>query len=121
MPLDGTTYDEIVAPPTQAPTNPTADLLRRARARIERPEHWCQGATTRFDGYLTTSYCMLGAIGSPRACGRGETWWDAVVTLEGVIGGGLVAIGRWNDAHGRTHAEVLAAFDRAIEIAEGRK
>jgi hypothetical protein len=27
-------------------------------------------------------------------------------------------IGDWNDAPGRTHAEVLEAFDRAIALAE---
>lgn len=75
MPLDGTTYEEIVAPPTKAPTNPVADLLRRARAVIERPEHWCQGATTRFDGHLTTSYCSWGRSGrSERAVLERPTW-----------------------------------------------
>lgn len=37
--------------------------------------------------------------------------------LVGAAVGG-VPIGRWNDAPERTHAEVLAAFDRAIELAE---
>jgi hypothetical protein len=32
--------------------------------------------------------------------------WDGVITL---------ALGRWNDTPGRTHAEVLAAFDKAKE------
>ena len=31
---------------------------------------------------------------------------------------GINGIEHWNDMPGRTHAEVLAAFDRAIEIAE---
>lgn len=93
------------------------DVLTAARKRIEKPQHWLghgwRGGAESFcasNAIFTLSYnaglaepaqrALAKAIGY--SCDESET-------------GFLHAIFRWNDAPERTHAEVLAAFDRAIE------
>lgn len=86
-----------------------ADTLREARRRIEEPEKWGKG----FGRY--PKICMLDAIREtePDINIRGK----AYRLLDKAIGicGDFTA---WNDAPERTHAEVLRAFDKAIELAE---
>ena len=106
--------------------------LRRARARIERPESWCR------------TYCALDAHGEPTDpdakdavcwCARGaleaegyyvlaegedtdqidgdEPWWFLHLAARRLRYGSIEA---FND--GQSHAEVLALYDRAISLAE---
>jgi hypothetical protein len=106
--------------------NQVADKLREARALIERG--WVQKDYARSksgkvvdpaNSRSATCWCAAGAIG--RVNGR---WPNSgllgMEQLSRAIGGdGHEAdILTWNDAPERTQAEVLAAFDRAIELAE---
>jgi hypothetical protein len=100
-----------------------ADDLRAARALVEKG--WTQGAYARTktgkecpDRSLHAKcWCASGAIW--RVCAHdGIGFSEAHKQLSAAIN---KPIPYWNDAPGRTQAEVLAAFDRAIEIAEGRQ
>jgi hypothetical protein len=91
-----------------------ADKLREARALIERG--WCQG-----DYVCGTSVCVYGAIqatlyGDPEDCSVTADEEEVVVLLKEATGS--AALVQWNDCPGRTQAEVLAAFDKAIQLAE---
>jgi hypothetical protein len=99
-----------------------ADILRAARALIDAPEKWTQDAYRRdAEGNkckpaAAVCWCAEGAIlaasdDSVLMMNR----WRAEDLLTAAAPG---AIAIFNDAPGRTHAEVLAAFDRAIELAE---
>lgn len=90
--------------------NETASILRRARALIDRPEKWGQLGLR-----LRPGLCALGAIWTE----AGAEKFDQAYPYIGRAVGHL-DIARWNDHPSRTHAEVLVAFDRAIELAEGR-
>lgn len=104
-------------------TSPSAvvAVLEAARAKIERPESWCKGSEAVDEcgapiwagDERACRWCAFGAI---KACDlNGLDLWDIVDFLDKAngIGGSL---GRWNDA--ATHAEVLAAFDRALTRAK---
>lgn len=100
----------------------TADTLRAARALIERPERWTQGAMARrADGLrcrheddAACRWCTSGAV--RRVAQSGEEAAAALRRLYEVM---KTTPPDFNDSH--THAEILAAFDRAIEIAERSK
>ena len=99
------------------PANP--DKLRAARALIAAPGGWTQGASARdSNGRAIVSH-------SPSAvcfCSGG-----ALFRVNGHYLENREALRRamncdnlvdWNDVLGRTQAEVVAAFDRAIALAE---
>lgn len=98
----------------------TVEVLKAARAKIE--QGWCQGdAAQNSDGELCGSqdlnascWCCVGAIGAVTAYNEQAT--PALKAIRDAIG--TPGIAKWNDAKGRTQAEVLAAFDKAIELAE---
>lgn len=93
----------------------TVEVLREGRARIALPENWTKGSYRTPDGRC----CMSGAIGMPSSDGAGV--YGAYAVLQEAIGLPLtISLSTWNDVPERTHAEVLAAFDHAIEIAEAR-
>ena len=83
------------------------EALRAARARIEKPESWGKGHG--LTPPREPALCALGALifDGPHA--------EAIARLREALGTSYVH--KWNDAPERTHAEVLAAFDRAIELA----
>jgi hypothetical protein len=103
-----------------------ADKLREARALIERG--WTQGEYARRKDGAPASilsrelfcYCAAGAV----AAGAGYKYPSSIVPgmreLSLAVGGDgdESDILNWNDAPERTQAEVLAAFDKAIELAE---
>ena len=112
--------------------NAVADKLREARALIERG--WTQGVDARdafgeeCDPYCDDAECFCANGAMCRAFARVTlSDRDIVRDAEAILN---EAIGRparnavdwpfidWNDAPERTHAEVLAAFDKAIELAE---
>lgn len=108
-----------------------AEVLRAARERISTPERWTRDAFARDpEGWAidpkherACAWCTLGAICSvlpgtdpDPGDGRGPLFDAARALLARAIGRELVAW--WNDNPVRTHAEVLAAFDRAIELDE---
>lgn len=96
------------------------DILIGARERIARG--WTQGAMARdAEGLecgvhepVASCFCALGAI---FAAAEGIVHGlDAAACLRAELRDDIT---RWNDARGRTQAEVLAVFDRVIEKARG--
>jgi hypothetical protein len=90
-----------------------ADKLREAKALIERG--WTRGESSR-DGRV----CALGALamalrGDPNAALYGRDYRDISRIFEQVIGDDTLY--EWNDRQ-PSKKPVLAAFDRAIELAE---
>lgn len=105
------------------------DLLKRARALIATPKAWCQqkAAASLFrPGYIApsspdaTSFCAMGALIKEGFGIDDRAWCAASDFLQNAIPAGSrdSTIPRYNDTPGRTHAEILALFDRAIEAAE---
>ena len=111
--------------------------LRAARKLIEQPEKWTQGAfqrdahghevaishTSLHRSWLPRmgSHCALGAIS---VCCRGSEEGEVKRHLMDSINGhgpigekDYYGLTGWNDLPDRTHAEVMLAFDRAIEEA----
>ena len=93
--------------------------LTVARALIDKPEKWCQGGFHKGD-----SFCAAGALREPWMTKpvREEYYGESraaelLAKAVGIYDFNLIS--RWNDAPERTHAEVLAAYDRAI--AEARR
>jgi hypothetical protein len=91
-----------------------ADIMRAGKALIE-DRGWGRG-----DGANSPRgcYCVLTAIAGDEKVYH----YDAVRFFERANGigpteSGISVIG-WNDAPGRTQEEVLAAFDKAITLAE---
>lgn len=118
----------------------SVETLRAARKLIEKPESWTQGAYAR-DAYSRDEVlsdegsweelkawderavcrCSLGAIYA--ASGNCDAP-EAILFLRSAIVSPDFFIAEendivdWNDNIARTHAEVMAAFDHAISLAE---
>jgi hypothetical protein len=99
----------------------TYEILKSARERIAKPEAWLQEelAVTK-DGMPcgtmhrdAARWCSVGAIFAT-GCSpdEGTSAKHALYLAAGTLASTLID---WNDNHKRTHADVLAAFDRAIE------
>jgi len=120
---------------TLAPAPTTADLLRSARSLIAKPGNWTKGSFYELrehpDGATLTGYCTVGAIDEAAFLARalrglqaGNTDFTrlkAQLAVALVVGVDVRALPAWNDEPERTHAEVLAAFDKAIEIETQRE
>ena len=91
-----------------------ADCLRAARKRIERPDRWFG---PRLPLYPEKAECAYLAIANQEL----PPWLQhqTIETFKKAIS--IKHIISWNDAPSRTHAQVLAAFDKAIRLAEQRK
>lgn len=100
------------------------EVLRKAKALIEE-RGWTQGEYVSRDG----AHCARGACyvasGSHvlpmYPVGHiDDSANDAQYALASAIGKELLhSVSDWNDEPGRTKKEVLAAFDKAIALAEG--
>lgn len=104
------------------------EILIAAREKITTPERWCQGAHARDEGGQTVLakdpaacvWCIDGALWAVTRFTQTSARASASILLGEQIGAySANSIHKWNDAPERTHAEVLAAFDRAIEESEG--
>jgi hypothetical protein len=92
----------------------TLDVLVKARELVSAPERWTQrsfarsslGNTVKATSRHAVCWCTFGAL---QVFGAGVES-RAYRMLRSEVGGFL---GKFNDTH--THAEVLAAFDAAIE------
>ena len=103
----------------------TAEILKAARGLIDTPEKWTQGAWSRSRGehYTPYCYCSAGALarvatGVPNPTSSQFFALEssiALLALEAWMGGDIV---EFNDTHG--HADVMAAFDRAIAAEEAK-
>lgn len=99
------------------------ETLRKARALLTPEGAWGQkfmavdsmGLAVDLDGPAAVCWCSLGAL---ERAARAQYVAKAREWLLEAIGGGVRSLAGWNDRPERTHAEVLAAFDRAIELAE---
>ena len=97
-----------------------SEVLRAARAKIEKAENWTQGVYAR-DSFRnpvepwSQSACAWSVGGALFAAkSRGGEWRRAAKALSDQLPSGVAHV---DDI--RTHAEVLALFDRAI-AAEAR-
>lgn len=106
--------------------------LQAARALIDQPEKWTQGALNRdargnsvvfaSPDVEVLSCCAYGAI--MNACMGCEYFEIACYLLKSINrhwterSAYYFRLTSWNDAGCRTHAEVMQAFDRAIEDAQ---
>lgn len=104
----------------------TIDILKRARALVERG--WCQGTYSRDERGVASlsksqdcSWCSVGALDTAAGSDSDKylAAYDELATA--ITPGGDVGVVKWNDAPGRTQAEVLAMFDRAIASLEAAK
>lgn len=99
----------------------TIEILKAARELIAKPNGWTQRVMARNDSGAAVAasdseascFCAWGAI---RAAG-GDWEWPALKALDGVAG---ERVETFNDAPGRTQAEVVAKFDEAIAAEEAK-
>ena len=101
----------------------TADILRKARAVIEKPENWTKGTFARSAkgnpvsavGRAACAWCAVGAV--RRVTGYDQILFSRVGRALSYASDGpsIVTI---NDSPKATHADVLALFDRAIAAEE---
>ena len=101
----------------------TLEILKVARALIEKPENWTQGTNARgksgnpviCTGNAAVCWCAHGAITrAAKGVWYGEA--DRALTRQCPPNVGYIY---FNDTPGRTHPEVLALFDKAIEAEAG--
>lgn len=103
-------------------------ILVRAKEVISDPVHWTKGANAR-DIYGTAlprvssgtySFCALGAIGVASDGAPDDVVQTAMNILGFARGDGRLTCSDYNDDPKRTHAEVMAWFDRAIKAEEDK-
>ena len=85
------------------------EILISARQRIEKPNNWMQGEFSNID---FTKFCAAGSLWK-----EGKLMGSSAYALlrEGMGLKPEDQVCNYNDTH--THAEVIAAFDKAIEMA----
>lgn len=95
------------------------DVLVRARAKIANPDDWGKGVRGRLGGGRRPLNTCCAAEAIEDVSTYRDPRKEAYAALSASVGleGFFITIVEWNDAPERTHAEVLAAFDRAIERA----
>lgn len=99
----------------------TVEKLKAARKLITPKKRWLQhqfsvtffGLPVEPTSFLARKFCADGALTAVGCLGDGPEWW----ALARAVGGSPI---RFNDTPGRTHAEVLAAFDKAIAVEEAK-
>lgn len=105
----------------------TVEILTEAKALINTPERWTKGkfaaladgSSAHWDNPNATCYCIVGAIFLAEEhmnVAASPTTTRAIMKAVGAKISRDVSV--WNDAPERTHAEVMDAFDRAIELAK---
>lgn len=101
--------------PSSLKFNSPKEVLIAARKKIEKEEKWVRGGA---GAGLDDCHCCQTAISAVVGTQQAR---PALVVFARQIGGTdnyyLSDIWHWNDDPTRTHAEVLAAFDKAIEAA----
>lgn len=92
---------------------PELPVLIKARALIADPTKWGKGASC--ERGWGCALCIETAI-EKAALDASVLPYDAIDFLR-AANGFEIDVYQWNDAPERTHAEALAAFDKAIEAA----
>ena len=108
-----------------------SEVLRKARALIEKPENWTQRVRARdANGFETgvlaptaAAWYSDGALGEVCCRAEQKTWFQDMRAAQAQLDRAAQELGSktyvgFNDTH--THAEVLSLFDRAIAAAEAR-
>ncbi len=105
----------------------TRDVLVKARALIATPDRWIKGRYER-KRRGRKCYCAAGTLAAAAPTASDRAWitaWKCLHQAVGVVEGEEkrncstpTSIENWNDDPERTHAEVLAAFDKAIASCE---
>ena len=99
-------------------------VLVQTRKTLSDPQSWTRGCLARSergkpvdcDSALARSFCLLGAIEGADSQKRLPLYYSCDILM--LLGfKSTEAMVRWNDKRGRTHAEVLARLDKAIEAA----
>lgn len=101
----------------------TSEVLLAARELIATPEKWTcgnyaktsAGVAVSEDDDLAIAWCAMGAI-RHEAPDR-EAIMSARHVLERVLPSRSSTVADWNDAPGRTHAEVIEALTKAAALA----
>lgn len=104
-------------------TSETVEILRKAKALIDAPEKWTQRQYARNHAGdpicvlddSATCFCVVGALArsaevEPHEI-EGGPFFDL---LRDACGGGVIS---FNDREYTCHDDVMAIFDRAIELA----
>ena len=109
----GATANYLPSPSTDAkPRRPAAaDVLTEARKLIEDPADWTQGEESDGNGRRCAIRALADANGSDELLAL--TRPPSYRHLKAAMGDRMISA--FNDSH--SHAEVLAAFDRAIYLA----
>lgn len=102
------------------------EVLEGARDLVARPGGWTQGCSARTakgnpigsKSDKAACFCAVGAIQRVAGRIRGINYAEAVTALGFAAGNAYIV--HWNDAPYRTQAEVVVAFDRAIEAERAR-
>ena len=94
-----------------------SEVLSAAKGLIDAPEKWIKGRYHR-RGSECDGYCLVGAV----ECAPLPAWAptdQALFYIGTTVGvGPKTGLTGWNDAPERTWEEVMAAFDRAIAMAQ---
>lgn len=105
------------------PSKTAARRLRRVRQLLARPYGWTRGTEQRSvrsrSGEHVRAYCLTGAVRAVSGTLRSS---DIRYLNEAIFGSDehfINALQRWNDNPHRKKVEVLAACDRAIQLAAG--
>ena len=101
------------------------ETLRAARALVDTPEKWWQKNGHNHDKDRHTCTCVGLALTTPQWDWGFEEEFSARRFFSATLGlppeGDMAQeVFDWNDAPERTHADVLAAFDKAIKAAEAQ-
>lgn len=123
MPFDQNYVASPKTEPHPSPAaNPVAEILRKARALIEKPSAWGRCDLHDKD---TGRRCIYGALEAAGTIGEGpirEALIEAVGTFPAdsywATSPRSIVPMMFNDCPRTTHADVLALFDRAIAAAE---
>lgn len=97
MPFDGQSFD----------TDSVLRLLIVGRERVQRG--WCQGAYR-----IGESVCLVEGVRDPAF--EPKYWHIAYDYLKRALPAPWWTRSGYNDAEGRTQAEVIAVYDRAIDL-----
>lgn len=86
------------------------ECLIAARKKVELPQQWAQGETAFQTGHSCSLLALEHSTVTLEESFQAKNYFYKAI-------GGQASIAEWNDAPERTHEDVLAAFDKAIELA----
>lgn len=109
----------------QAAAKTAVDALKIARRRLRNPKRWHKGSYSRFNkNGKPVASCAFGHLQYDHIRTDVGIYWEAhgcLVRAVSIIADARnadFAVTEYNDAPERTHEEILALFDKAIEIAK---